>query len=422
MPTKNSFMNPSISTKTLYISWVLLWLVLPLSDRWTVFMLWLFGMAVVVHVIANGKIELQHKQFRTALIFFLFLACHILSLAFDNDITLWWKTLEKKSPLLVIPLIFLFFDQRGIPTEKLAIQGFLAGLTLSGIVMILFAGWRTLKGEGTFPWTYHELASPFSKGAIYFSWFYASAVIYLLFRPHPFITKKISIALLIFFLLVLLLLASKLFILFTLPVALYKWFSDLPAIKSRKLYKVVIIVLAVTALYPFVNRMAELSNTRLDVLRQKSFAYDTPLNGLTFRLLQYRFALEILNQENGYWTGVGINSKQKLLDEHYENLGIYTGNPQLGDKGYLGYNFHNQYLETLVGTGIPGLILLLLIILDIFLFRKGKLLFPLYVYFITVFFFFTESVLDRQAGIVFFCLIVFTFSDLYPAQNGSSTQ
>ncbi|MEJ2596390.1 MAG: hypothetical protein P8100_14975 [bacterium] len=414
-------MNHSKTTIALNISWALLWLVLPLSDRWTVIMLWLFGLAVVTHVITTGKLEWQYKQLRTALLFLLFLLCHILCLAFDNEITLWWKSLEKKSPLLVIPVIFLLFDQRVIPTEKRAIQGFLSGLTLSGIIMILIAGWRTIHGEGTFPWTYHELASPFTKGAIYFSWFYASAVIYLLFRPHPFLTKKISILLLIFFLVLLLLLASKLFILLTLPVALYKWFSDLPAIKNLKLYKVLVIVLAATALYPFMSRMTELSNTRLEVLRLKTFAYDTPLNGLTFRLLQYRFAVEILNQENGYLTGVGINSKQRLLDEHYDNLGIYTGNPELGDTGYLGYNFHNQYLETLVGTGIPGLIFLLLIILDIFLYRKGKLLFPLYVYFITVFFFFTESVLDRQAGIVFFCLIVFTFSDLYRTQHGGST-
>jgi O-antigen ligase len=166
--------------------------------------------------------------------------------------------------------------------------------------------------------------------------------------------------------------------------------------------------------------MSELKNTKLTILKQDSFAYNTPFNGLTFRLLQWRFATEILNENEAWFTGIGLNSSQAVLDAHYQKKGIYTGNPDLGDSGYLGYNFHNQYLETLVGTGVPGLLILLLIIFFIFFRLRSKLLFPLHVYLITTLFFFTESVLERQAGILFFCLIVFVFSIKSSKRNGSN--
>ena len=112
-----------------------------------------------------------------------------------------------------------------------------------------------------------------------------------------------------------------------------------------------------------------------------------------------------MDDENAWLTGTGLGSRQQVLNSYYLRYGIYTGNPDLGDGGYLGYNFHNQYLEVMVGTGIPGLILLLFIIALKFLMQRGKLFFPSMVYIVLLIFFITESVLERQAGIVFFCLV-----------------
>ena len=128
-------------------------------------------------------------------------------------------------------------------------------------------------------------------------------------------------------------------------------------------------------------------------------------------MLQWRLAAEMMDTPDKLIVGNGLKSTQKKLNDVYIEKGIYTGNPELGDRGYLDYNFHNQFLESFVTTGIPGLLIILLIILDIFFVRHRKLLFPLHVYIVTLLFFFTESVLERQAGIVFFCLLVFTIKD-----------
>lgn len=415
----NYFMNQSQADKILTITWSLMWFMLPLSMRGTLLLLWLFGFAVLYQLIRSGFHKASRNQLIGAGLFILFLFWQGLSLLFDSDHSLWWKSLEKKSALLIIPTLLVLINQRKFNLEKWAIRGFFNGLLLSGMYMIVNSIFRSINGEGFSPWYYHEFASPFQLGAIYASWYYSAALIYLVYSQQDMIITKLKTFLLCFFLVILLLLASKLFIILTIPVMLWKISTKLIQNKKRLLLVGILLGLVLGLSSPFLIRVSELKNTDFTILRQDFFTYDTPLNGITFRLLQWRIASEILSNENAWLTGVGINSNQKTLNNYYQIKGIYTGNPELGDSGYLDYNFHNQYLETLVGTGIPGLFLLLLIILNIFLKHEGKLLFPLWVYIATILFFFTESVLDRQAGIIFFCLIVFTLSAKSVNTNGS---
>lgn len=404
-------MMPSIHDKTTSITWSLLWFMLPLSMRGTLLFLWLFGFVVVFQVLKKGIHSPNRWQLLGAGLFVLFLLWQGISLFFDTDHTLWWKALEKKSVLLIIPIMLIGIDQKKFKLETWAIRGFYAGLVISGMVMVVIAAYRSINGEGFFPWSYHEFASPLPLGAIYASWYYSSSIIYLVFRENDRFMERAKPFFLIFFLLILLLLSSKLFIILTIPVALWRLVQKNKVSKKKWITLLIVFAIVIGVSSPFLYRMSELKNTDLKVLELQSFSYDTPFNGLTFRLLQWRFAIEILNKQNAWFTGVGPNSSQVCLNTHYKEKGIYTGNPDLGDTGYLGYNYHNQYLETLVASGIPGLTLLMLIILFIILYKKSKLLFPLFVYLSTIIFFLTESVLERQAGIIFFCLIVFTISE-----------
>ena len=40
---------------------------------------------------------------------------------------------------------------------------------------------------------------------------------------------------------------------------------------------------------------------------------------------------------------------------------MYTGTVERGDKGFIGYNTHDQFLESLLETGLIGSLLFLLI-------------------------------------------------------------
>jgi O-antigen ligase len=230
---------------------------------------------------------------------------------------------------------------------------------------------------------------------------------YLAWGKTETIISRFRLILSLFFLILLLFCASKLFIVLSIPALAGILIKFYPANRSKKkyLFPILVLFIILVGATPFLNRLGKLKNTDFSVVRLDEYQYDTPFNGLTFRLVLWRLAGKILEDKNVWLTGTGIGSRQGVLDSYYSDYGIYTGNPDLGDKGYLGYNFHNQYLEVLVGTGIPGLLLLASIIILIFSVKRGKLLFPFWVYVVMICFFITESVLERQAGLVFFCLL-----------------
>jgi O-antigen ligase len=225
--------------------------------------------------------------------------------------------------------------------------------------------------------------------------------------------KKVYWYIIISFLTLLLLLsASKLFIILLLPFILWKVVSTQDNLKLKIISISAALVLILATGFAISSRLMELKNTDLSIAFRESYTYDTPFNGVTIRLLQWRLGTEILEDHNAWLTGVGIGSKQEILNEYYKKYSVYTGNPELGDKGYLDYNFHNQYMESLVSGGVIALLILFTVFFVIFL-NKNKHFFPLMVYIITLLFFLTESVLERQAGVMMFSLLAVTFRDHY---------
>jgi O-antigen ligase len=100
---------------------------------------------------------------------------------------------------------------------------------------------------------------------------------------------------------------------------------------------------------------------------------------------------------------------QPLLNDKIAGHGLYTGTGRGTDTGYLNYNFHNQYIETAVRTGLPGLVILIGILAIFAVQPRDRLFAPKEFIWIVAAFFLTESALERQVGIVFFCLVFFSF-------------
>lgn len=97
--------------------------------------------------------------------------------------------------------------------------------------------------------------------------------------------------------------------------------------------------------------------------------------------------------------GIGPHKVQDMLSVHYTKAGFELG----VDKKL---NMHNEYLQQLAGTGIAGLLIWILIILQPLiqsqkLYRSIGVLFALVVGGSAL----TESILERQAGTIFVCLI-----------------
>ncbi len=97
---------------------------------------------------------------------------------------------------------------------------------------------------------------------------------------------------------------------------------------------------------------------------------------------------------------------------------MYTGEPGGKTQGYLNYNFHNEFVETLVQSGICGLFILLSLFASLFYLsvRSRDLLFFLFLM-IFLCFFCTESVLEGQKGVVPFVLFGLIFTGLGMAER-----
>ncbi len=408
-------MKPYKSDIWLSWSWALVWLALPLSPRLSVMSLWVLALMVLINAFQR-----KTRPDRPSITMFIGLGLlflwHMVSLLTDSQSTVFWKDLERKAALLLVPVLMLFANGLIVNKEKWMSRGLFLGLIISGIHMLIMGGITWFHYQDLNEVIYHNFTQPYHLGAIYYSWYVSIAIFYLLFKPQEGYVEKYKWLLLVFFVLLLLMAASKLFVILTLPVVLWKVLSSHLSLKARIITLSGILLLVFFGLQPFYTRMAEIKDPGFGVIEQAQFTYDSEFNGLSIRLLQWRFGFEILEDHKAWLLGVGVGSKQNQLNEYYKKYGVYTGNPELGDTGYLNYNFHNQYMESLVGGGFIGLVLLLLVLIYHLIYHRKLVLFPLGVYIMMGIFFLTESVLDRQSGLLMFCLILCTF--VSPLHNG----
>jgi O-antigen ligase len=140
----------------------------------------------------------------------------------------------------------------------------------------------------------------------------------------------------------------------------------------------------------------------------------TPFNALQLRLLELQFAAEILNEHHAWLFGVSPGDSQDLLDQKYVDSHMYIGDPADGPhrkvRGYIGYNFHNQYCQTLVHSGVIGLAsLLAILVLLVGIALKWKTKEARFTVLTLIIFFIPEAPLTMQHGIflfVFFPLLL----------------
>jgi O-antigen ligase len=325
-----------------------------------------------------------------------------------------WKETEQQLPLLALPLLFMLghIDKRSF--TKTASSGLFFAVLFASIIMISESVFRFLNGFDYTVFIYHRLAEPFDSGAIYFSFFIVLVLLRIEEMPWLFYRKWVGVFAASMLIIVLFLLASKLILLIGMMLILIKqakFFRSLfkwPRFAIPLLFVVVLIMLI-----PIGQRFSEILNPRLDIVNNESYSYDSPLNGLNLRLIQSRLGFEILDQNDAWLFGVGMDQSQELLNSKYIEKGIYTGYQGTEDRGYINYNFHNQYMETWVRSGFLGLLTLsIILIVLIKSSSQNKFASPWEIVLILAFFI-TESVLERQIGIVYFCL---AYSSYFPTK------
>lgn len=316
------------------------------------------------------------------------------------------KEIEQNLPLLAMPLLIIL---GGLSKNEfsLTITKALFYSVMAGSLMMLFQSFNDYRITSDInEFTYHHLAEPFGAGAIYFSFYIVIVLLRINDLAFLFVKKWIGIMSVGFLSIILFLLASKMMLAVGMLFFILKqrkWIiKNLP---YSKIVAPAILLLIAVLMIPVGQRFSKIFNPQLDIVMNESYTYDSPLNGLNLRLIQTRLGFEILNEKGAWLMGVGADRSQDLLDQKYIEKGIYTGYENTDDKGYLGYNFHNQYIETLVRSGITGILALLLMIFVVLRTPSENLFASRWEIGLVLLFFISESVLERQIGIVFFSVL-----------------
>ncbi len=338
---------------------------------------------------------------------------NVLALFYTGDKNEGWLNIQVKSGLVITPFAVCCTRFLNDITRKRLSFYFVCIITVVSLYCLGIAVWNYFQSGNFYFFFYHVLVQPVKGHAVYFSVLVFIALLLSLetHRINGFISNKALHVFFIFFLSVFLfLLSSKLVIGFYF-LYLVVYFTEL--IKKRAVNLFLIIgliiflvagsVIALTTANPLGKRFSDIMNGDLKVVAMDKYNPGMYFNGVQFRLLQWKFTGEILNEHHGWWTGVGPGNAQHFLDQKYISSNMYVGEPARGDHGFLGYNTHNQFLETILQTGIAGLIILLFTCVALlkmaFQKKKRKISF---ITGLLLTWLLTESVLERQYGILIF--------------------
>ncbi len=384
------------------------------------------GLILVIGIITNRSDIKVLFQWRAKNLFLagciLFFLLHVISLIYTHNMQEGWNDLRIKTGLLLTPFAVCYSGYlKGNKLQKLSLHFclLLAGACLYCLGMAVFHYSQTNEFSVFF---YHTLVSPLKQHAIYFSILVFIALVFLfenIRKNDARISKSITIFFVIFFSGFLFLLSSKLVIAFYLLYLLYYFIGF---IKNSTINKtagigVLLLFISIGSLVfinhnPVSKRFDEILKGDIQLVTKDRFDPGDYFNGLQFRLLQWRFVTGILRKNQSWPLGVSPGDAQYYLDQKYISKNMYIGDPVRGDRGFLGYNTHNQFLETLLQTGITGLFILLLICFSLLRMAwKKKSRGASFIIILLLAWLLNESVFETQYGILIFTFFPFMSTD-----------
>jgi O-antigen ligase len=324
---------------------------------------------------------------------------------------------ERQLAILLFPLLFVF-TSLDLPKYRLPL---LKGLALSCVLTIVYlyinavyliwVNHLPLQFLFTTAFLNHNFSEPVDMHATYFSMYIAlsaSALVYLLVKTQDKNSRMIYIiGVLILFAGILQLSSRAVFIALLININMVVPFFLL---KRKKM----LVFLAISLGFSIVIIAGIFRN---DVFKARY------ITGLKSDLTQQSINLNILEPRAQRWacawelikesplTGHGSGSEIALLKEKYYTRQYY--NSYINE-----LNAHGQFLSLLVKTGVPGLLLFLLVLFNGFKksIRSGDMIFCSFLVIIAIVSF-SENILDANKGIFFFAFFYSLFYLSRPPAN-----
>jgi O-antigen ligase len=377
----------------------------------------------------RGKLNLLKKD-RLFLAYSLYFLAQLMGVFYAAHTFEALKYVESKLGFIVFPLIFcssLFVDNE---MKRKTMTAFSIFLTFASLYCVALATAKYAQLHETRFFFYHDLVEPISQHAVYFSVYIFICLVFLLVngRDMKWLNKRrwLQIIWILYFTALLVLLSSKMVLSVLFLYLLYLLFKSYTEKNKRwqSLALAAIIGLSAAVTFSFDNpvkkRFQDMFNGDLTLLKKDKFNRITYFTGVDFRLLEWRFTYEILRDNNAFMIGVSPAEAQSRLQEKYRSMDMYTGEKKRNDTGFLGYNCHNQFLQCSLQSGIVGLVIFIFWIgtlLSKAVQKKDVVLTGIVAIMFT--FFLSESVFERQYGMILCTLIPLLFLYSQPKQTSN---
>jgi len=302
--------------------------------------------------------------------------------------------LEVKMSLILFPLLLLV-KQYKFKFLKWIILAFFIGLIVSSFYNLTEAFLRYISGNSYDTFLYANLSSRIHP--TYMSLYYATAIVILLIdiKYNRLIKKKwLSILLLSYFYCYNFLLLSKAGIIIVslfLVVFLITW-----SINNRKIIFPLLTIIGLSGLFVLSYQKSELVQHRVDELIH-GLASGEKSNGSTgIRLRIWTEGLSLIKERPLF--GYGTGDVKDVLMERYDEVRMCTAYDNK-------LNAHNQFVQIAISIGLFGLLLFLFVLFEAI--RNGYKNNNFYIVsfvIIVIAYALTESLLENQAGTIFFGL------------------
>ena len=336
--------------------------------------------------------------------FVLLYLLHLLSIFYTENSPEGWNDLRLKISFLLLPFFmttvqFIYNEQRMFILNFFAVLMMLMALT---DLTHAFLEYLVSGNQETF--YYINLPYTLTNKVHYVAWYYSFAIFITIYHLISSQSNRTFWFLgLLILLFSLILLSSRAFILafiFVFILSFLKWFKTdkLSRLMWAKVSSIAALFLLSLVFIPSINM--RLNDTVVEL--QKMFGYDIPKQ-TNPRVFIWRYGADLIVKNPIFGFGVGDAKEELNVALESCDAMFWNGehNVPIQNKNY---NFHNQFMQTWAEVGIFGFLILLFIMVHPFLLKNSH---PLFLIFVGLTFIgcLTESMFERQAGVVLFAFM-----------------
>ena len=375
----------------------------------------LFAVVSITHGIVNKAFEINNKKVLFAGLAFFFI--HLISVIYSEHKDVAWFDIEVKLSLLVFPILFSIRNDFIIKNYKYIFISFSTVTIIANIYLLSTSFYNTeivdiwnMNRDETWNFSSSNLSQYIHPSYLSMYNLFAFAYLVKTILEEKYKTRFLLIIPSLFLVLEIFLLQSKAGFMALAAVLLYITFLLYLKIKN-KLLKIAlpIVILAISGYAISQNyRMQIMFKSLVEIVKTG----DSKSSSTGARFEIWKATLNVVGRNPLLGVGAG-----DIKPEMYKEYDKIKTNSEDVEKNH--YNVHNQFLETMLGQGLIGfglLVFLLIAALQLTYKNRDHLL-ALFVIIITVNFF-PESMLNQQAGVVFFAFFYYLMTlTLYRKHN-----